>query len=116
MPCPAKHVMQITSSHKIPESITNFVHFVLPLSSRWPCQPGTQVHATEDWRGGHVQPSADDPDAAGGGRQRPDSGGAPATPGVGHPSQQSACLPLQQVTDCGSMRGEGRIGNGMIKT
>lgn len=82
-----------------PTLLKSPVRFVLPPSSRWPCQPGTQVHATEDRRGGHVQPSADDPDAAAGGRQRSDSGCAPSTPGVGHPSQQSSCLPLQQVPD-----------------
>lgn len=78
-----------------------FLFYFLPLSSRRPCQPGTQVHATEDRRRGHVQPSADDPDAAGGGRQRSDSGCTPSTPGVGHPSQQSSCLPIQQVPAAG---------------
>lgn len=62
-------------------------------------EPGTDIHAAEYRRGGHVQPSADDPDAAGGRSQYFNGGCSPAAPGVSYPSQQSSRLPLQQVTN-----------------
>lgn len=36
MPCPAKHVMRITSSYKIPESLNNFVRLscLCPVGGR----------------------------------------------------------------------------------